>query len=91
MWIRNETLGAPHFLKKFEALERVKQAVLDKRLDTSTGGAEKGGESLVEEDEVRRAGETEESARGPAIRLVEVTEPILRHVYGIYKDLGIEL
>ncbi|QDZ20492.1 hypothetical protein HOP50_04g30100 [Chloropicon primus] len=52
-------------MKKFEALERVKQAVLDKRLDTT----EKGVESPAEEDEgdgMRRPGATEEGAKDPS-------------------------
>ena len=38
-----------------------------------------------------KIGETEETARGPAERVVAATTPVLDHVYGIYADLGIDL
>ena len=40
---------------------------------------------------LKRIGETEDSARDPAQRLVKVTDPILDRVYRVYKTLGIDL
>ena len=40
---------------------------------------------------LKRIGETEETAREPASKLVLATTPILDHVYGVYSDLGIDL
>jgi len=40
---------------------------------------------------LKRIGETLESAKPLAKEVVECSSPVLDHVYGIYKDLGIDL